>query len=63
MSGVLPQHNISAELALVAAKAVLDAAQSRGYRRTGVAVANRAEQLLVLLRSDDGGPHYRCGAT
>lgn len=25
--------------------------------RTGVAVANRAGQLLVLLRSDDGGPH------
>jgi uncharacterized protein GlcG (DUF336 family) len=57
MSGVLAQHNISVELALVAAKAALNAAQSRGYRRSGVAVANRAGQLLVLLRSNDGGPH------
>ena len=55
--GVLTQHNISVELALVAAKAALDAAKARGYPRTGVAVANRAGQLLVLLRSDDGGPH------
>ena len=52
--GVLTQHNISVELALVAAKAALDAAKARGYPRTGVAVANRAGQLLVLLRSDDG---------
>jgi uncharacterized protein GlcG (DUF336 family) len=57
MTGVLTQHNISADLALVAAKAALDAAKARGYPRTGVAVANRAGQLLVLLRSDDGGPH------
>jgi uncharacterized protein GlcG (DUF336 family) len=56
--GVLTQHNIGVELALIAAKAALEAAQSRGYRRTGVAVANRAGQLLVLLRSEDGGPHF-----
>ena len=31
MSGVLTQHNISADLALVAAKAALDAAKARGY--------------------------------
>ena len=57
MTGILTQRNIGVELALVAAKAALDAAKSRGYTRTGVAVANRAGQLLVLLRSDDGGPH------
>ena len=57
MGGVLIQHNISVELALVAAKAALAAAQSRGYPRTGVAVANRAGQLVVFLRSNDGGPH------
>jgi uncharacterized protein GlcG (DUF336 family) len=57
MSGVLTQHNISVDLALVAAKAALDTAKARGYARTGVAVTNRAGHLLVLLRSDDGGPH------
>jgi uncharacterized protein GlcG (DUF336 family) len=57
MSGVLTQHNIGVELALVVAKAALEATRARGYPRTGVAVANRAGQVLVLLRSDDGGPH------
>ena len=57
MAGILTQRNIGVDLALVAAKAALDAAKSRGYLHTGVAVANRAGQLLVLLRSDDGGPH------
>jgi len=57
MSGVLTQHNIGVELALVVAKAALEAARACGYPRTGVAVANRAGQVLVLLRSDDGGPH------
>jgi uncharacterized protein GlcG (DUF336 family) len=57
MSGVLTQHNIGVELALIVAKAALEAARTRGYTRTGVAVANRAGQVLVLLRSDDGGPH------
>jgi uncharacterized protein GlcG (DUF336 family) len=57
MSGVLTQHNIGVELALVAAKAALDAALARGYRRLGVAVANRSGQLMVLLRSDEAGPH------
>ena len=57
MSGVLTQHNISVELALVAAKAALDAGLARGYRRLGVAVASRSGQLMVLLKSDDGGPH------
>jgi uncharacterized protein GlcG (DUF336 family) len=51
MSGVLTQHNIGVELALVMAKAALEAARARGYPRTGIAVANRAGQLLVLLRS------------
>jgi len=55
--GVLTQHNISVDLALDAAKAALEAARARGYPHTGVAVTNRAGQLLVLLRSDDGGPH------
>ena len=57
MASILTQRNISVDLALVAATAALDAAKARGYPRTGVAVANRAGQLLVLLRSDDGGPH------
>ena len=54
---ILTQHNIGVDLALVAAKAALAAARAHGYPRTGVAVTNRAGQLLVLLRSDDGGPH------
>jgi uncharacterized protein GlcG (DUF336 family) len=57
MSGVLAQHNISVDLALVAAKAALEASRARGYPRIAVAVANRAGQLVVLLKSDDGGPH------
>src|SRR5882757_9521755 len=57
MNGVLTQHNIGVELALIVARAALEAARSRGYPRTGVAVTNRAGQVLVLLRSDDGGPH------
>lgn len=57
MASILTHRNIGVDLALVAAKAALDAAKARGYPRTGVAVANRAGQLLVLLRSDDGGPH------
>ncbi len=58
MSGdILTQRNIGIELALIAAKAALDAARARGYCRTGVAVANRAGQIVVLIRSDEAGPH------
>ena len=57
MSGVPAQHNISVDLALVAAKAALEVSRARGYPRIAIAVANRAGQLAVLLKSDDGGPH------
>jgi len=58
MSGdILTQRNIGIELALAAAKAALDAARARGYYRTGVAVTNRAGQIVVLIRSDEAGPH------
>lgn len=62
MSGVLTQRNIGVELALIAAKAALGEAASRGYLRTGVAVTDRAGHLLVFLRSDAGGPHLIEGA-
>ena len=55
--GILTQRNIGIELALTAANAALDAARARGYRRTGVAVTNRAGQIVVLIRSDEAGPH------
>jgi uncharacterized protein GlcG (DUF336 family) len=55
--GILTQRNIGIELALAAAKAALDAARARGYYRTGVAVTNRAGQIVVLIRSDEAGPH------
>ena len=57
MTGILTQHNIGVDLALVAAKAALEASRARGYPRIAVAVANRAGHLVVLLKSDDGGPH------
>ena len=57
MSGVLAQHNIGVDLALTAAKAALDESRRRGYPRFAVAVTDRAGHLLVLLKSDDGGPH------
>ncbi len=57
MTGILTQRNIGVDLALVAAKAALEESRRRGYPHTGVAVTNRTGQLLVLLRSDDGGPH------
>lgn len=57
MTGILTQRNIGIDLALVAAKAALEESRRRGYPHTGVAVTNRAGHLLVLLRSDDGGPH------
>ena len=53
--GILTQRNIGIELALTAAKAALDAARARGCRRTGVAVTNRASQIMVLIRSDGAG--------
>ena len=55
--GILTQRNIGIELALTAAKAALDAARARGYHRTGVAVTNREGQIVVLIRSDEAGPH------
>jgi uncharacterized protein GlcG (DUF336 family) len=55
--GILTQRNIGIELALTAAKAALDAARARGYHKTGVAVTNRAGQIVVLIRSDEAGPH------
>jgi len=54
--GILTQRNIGIDLALEAAKAALDAGRARGYH-IAVAVTNRGGQLLVLLRSDDAGPH------
>ena len=57
MSGILARHDISVDLALTAAKAALDESRKRGYPRFAVAVTNRAGHLLVLLKSDDGGPH------
>jgi len=56
-SGVLTQHNIGVDLALVAAKTALEESRRRGYPRFAVAVTNRTGHLLVLLKSDDGGPH------
>ena len=57
MSGILTQHNIAVDLALDVAKAALAESRARGYPRFAVAVTNRAGHLLVLLKSDDGGPH------
>ena len=57
MSGVLTRHNISVDLALVAAKAALEESRRRGYPRFAVAVTDRAGHLLALLRTDDGGAH------
>ena len=57
MDGVLTRHDIGVDLALVAARAALEESRRRGYPRFAVAVANRAGQLVVLLKSDDGGPH------
>jgi len=57
MSGVLTRHDIGVDLALTAARAALEESRRRGYPRFAVAVTNRAGHLLVLLKSDDGGPH------
>ena len=57
MPGILNHRTIGVDLALKAATAALEAARSRGYPRTGVAVANRQGQIMVLLRSDEAGPH------
>ena len=57
MGGVLTRHDIGVDLALTAAKAALEESRRRGYPRFAVAVTNRAGHLLVLLKSDDGGPH------
>ena len=54
--GVLTQRNIGSELALSGARATLKAAQDRSYQ-VAVAVTDRSGHLLVLLRSDGGGPH------
>jgi uncharacterized protein GlcG (DUF336 family) len=61
MAGLLTQRNLSINLALAAAQAALEAANSRGYR-VAVAVADRSGHLLALLRSDDGGAHLLDGA-
>ena len=53
MGGILTQHNIGVDLALVAAKAALEESRRRGYPRFAVAVTDRAGRLLVLLKSDD----------
>ena len=57
MADILTQRNIGVDLALVAAKAALEESRKRGYPRIAIAVANRTGQLVVLLKSDDGGPH------
>ena len=57
MSGkLLSQRNLGIDLALEAATATLAEARSRGYR-IAVAVSDRSGHILVLLRSDGGGPH------
>ena len=57
MANILNQRTIGIDLALAAATAALEAARSRGYPRTGVCVTNRGGQVMVLLRSDEAGPH------
>ena len=57
MADIVNQRSIGVDLALVAAKAALEESRKRGYPRIAVAVANRAGQLVVLLRSDAGGTH------
>ena len=57
MADILNHRSIGVDLALAAATAALEAARSRGYPRIGVAVTNRGGQLMVLLRSDEAGPH------
>ena len=61
MVDLLTQRNLSADLALKAATAALDAARSRGYH-VAVAVVDRGGQILVLLRDDGGGAHLLDGA-
>jgi uncharacterized protein GlcG (DUF336 family) len=53
---LLSQRNLGIDLALEAAIATHAEARARGYH-IAVAVADRSGQLLVLLRSDGGGPH------
>jgi uncharacterized protein GlcG (DUF336 family) len=55
-AAVLTQRNIAAVLALEIATAALKEAQRRGYH-VAVAVVDRSGDLIVLLRSDGGGPH------
>lgn len=57
MADILNHRSIGIDLALAAATAALEAARSRGYPRIGVAVTNRGGQLMMLLRSDEAGPH------
>lgn len=59
---LLNQRNLGIDLALEAATAALAEARSRGYH-IAVAVSDRSGQLLVLLRSDGGGPHLTDSAT
>jgi uncharacterized protein GlcG (DUF336 family) len=61
MVDLLSQRNLSADLALKAATAALDAARSRGYH-VAVAVVDRGGRILVLLRDDGGGAHLLDGA-
>jgi uncharacterized protein GlcG (DUF336 family) len=56
MADLLNQRNIGIDLALAAATATLAQARKRGYH-IAVAVADRAGHLVVMLRSDGGGPH------
>jgi uncharacterized protein GlcG (DUF336 family) len=61
MPGLLIQCNLSFDLALEAATAALETERSRGFH-VGVAVADRAGQLLVLLRDGGGGVRLLDGA-
>jgi uncharacterized protein GlcG (DUF336 family) len=57
VADILNHRTIGIDLALAAAAAALETARSRGYPRIGVAVANRYGQIMVLIRSDEAGPH------
>jgi uncharacterized protein GlcG (DUF336 family) len=53
---ILRQRNLGIDLAIDAANATLETARARGYH-IAVAVTDRSGHILVLLRSDGGGPH------
>ena len=54
--GVVLQRNLSLDLAKAIAEAALGECRAKGFH-TSVAVVDRADQTLVLLRDEQASPH------